>query len=109
MMKNKPGLIEEISEKLCGQFEEAVPLTPAKLKSGKRLSTQDIKVNSSAALSKFYEVADEERSKHGLGLIGRARVAFNLQQRLLKAGYPVPLVKQVLLAMLASAFVRARR
>ena len=51
---------------------------------------------------------EAEREKHRLGVIARARVAFGLQQRLLAAGYPPALVKQVLFAMLVSAFVGKR-
>jgi hypothetical protein len=107
-MKKKPGLVDEISMKLCNEFQLAVPLQPPTLKRGKKLSEQDVKTSSEAALTKFYQSAHEERLRHRLGLIGRARVAFGLQQRLLEAGYAAPLVKQVLLAMLASVFVGNR-
>ncbi|MCK9389889.1 MAG: hypothetical protein M0Q22_16060 [Sulfuritalea sp.] len=55
-------------------------------------------------MRKFYEVAKSERLRNRLGVIGRARVAFGLQQRLLHTGYPAPVVKQVLFALLTSAF-----
>jgi hypothetical protein len=109
LMKKKQGLVEDISTKLCNEFQLAVPLNPDRLKRGKKLSDQDVQANSEAALEKFYRAADEERLRHRLGVIGRARVAFGLQQRLLKAGYAAPLVKQVLLAMLVSVFVGNRR
>jgi hypothetical protein len=108
-MIKKQGLIDNISEKLCNEFQLAVPLHPDKLKRGKKLSEQDITTSSEVALKKFYLLADQERLSHGLGVIGRARVAFGLQQRLLNAGYGAPLVKQVLLAMLASVFIGSRR
>jgi len=104
----KLGLIDEISEKLFAEFKTAVALHP-KAKPGKRLAEKDIKAESAAALDKFYRHAEEERTKHRLGIIGRARVAFGLQKRLLEAGYAPALVKQVLLAMLAAVFVGGRR
>jgi hypothetical protein len=108
-MSKKLALVDEISEKLCDKFRLAVPLHPEMPKRGKKISEQDIKASSESALKTFYQLADEERLRHGLGIIGRARVAFGLQQRLLQAGYAVPLVKQVLLALLASAFVGRRK
>jgi len=108
-MGKTQGPIQEISEKLCDEFQRAVPLHPDKIKRGKKLSDSEIKADSEAALKKFYQLAHEERLRHRLGVIGRARVALNLQQRLLKAGYSAPLVKQVLLAMLASVFVGNKR
>ncbi|KIF82276.1 hypothetical protein [Noviherbaspirillum autotrophicum] len=104
-MGKTQGRVQAISEKLCEEFLRAVPLHPAKLKRGKKLSESEIQAFSEAALKDFYEVARSERQRHRLGVIGRARVAFGLQQRLLQAGYPAPLVKQVLFAMLATVFV----
>ena len=101
--------VQQISEKLSNEFQRVVPLHSGKFKFGKRPSEGEIQSTSEAALKRFYEVAHAERLRHGLGIIGRARVAFNLQQRLLRAGYPAPLVKQVLLAMLATVFVGNKR
>jgi hypothetical protein len=56
-------------------------------------------------LNKFYAEARLQRKKMRPGLFRRARVAFYLQQRLLAAGYPPDLVRQVLFAMLLAAFV----
>lgn len=108
-MNKKRGLVDEISEKLFNEFKLAVPLHPDPPKRGKKLSEQEIQADSVAALRKFYQTADEERLRNRLGVLGRARVAFGLQQRLLKAGYAASLVKQVLLALLVSAFVGNRR
>ena len=82
----------EIEAKIRGEAE-----TPL-LSLLERLATE-------SGLKKFYEAARVEREQHRLGVIGRARVAFALQQRLLAAGYPPAIVKQVLFAMLISAFV----
>ena len=106
MAKNQ-GRVQDISEQLCQEFLRVVPLQP--VRRGKPLSGGEIKMASAAALKKFYVAAHSERLRHRLGVIGRARVAFGLQQRLLKAGYPSPLVKQVLFAMLTSAFVGDRQ
>ncbi len=108
-MNKKPGQIADISEKLCQEFQRIVPLHPEKLKRRNKPSESEIKSSSEAALKKFYLTAHEERLRHKLGVIARARVAFNLQQRLLNAGYAAPLVKQVLFAMLTSVFVGDKR
>jgi hypothetical protein len=105
-MKNKVGLIDDISERLSKEFQLALPLRPEMKPRGKKLSEQEIKSQTETGLKRFYLCAEEEKSRHRLGVIARARVAFGLQRRLLEAGYPGPLVKQVLVAMLASVFVR---
>lgn len=104
-MSKSRGPIQEVGEKLCEEFQLAVPLHPKKFQRRKALSESEIKSASEAALHKFYEAAQHEKQRHKLGIIARARVAFDLQQRLLQAGYPAPLVKQVLFALLASVFV----
>ena len=104
-MKKTPGSVPAISERLCAEFQRVVPLHPDKPSRNKRPSDNEIKSASEAALDRFYELARQERQNHRLGVIGRARVAFSLQQRLLAAGYPAPLVKQVLFAMLMLVFV----
>jgi len=101
------GLTDDISEKLLKEFQLVMPMVPRKPKQGKK--EDELKVEYGAALERFYRVAEQERTKHKLGIIGRARVAFGLQQRLLRAGYAAPLVKQVLVAMLTTAFVGGKR
>jgi hypothetical protein len=96
--------ISDICDRLGEEFCRIVPLNPAASKPGTRPSDSAIKASSEAALRKFYEVAKSERLRNRLGVIGRARVAFGLQQRLLHTGYPAPVVKQVLFALLTSAF-----
>lgn len=108
-MSKKLGKIDQICDKLSEEFQRAVPIRSDRFKRGKRLSESEIKSSSEAALKKFYETAYQERQRHGLGVIGRARVAFGLQQRLLQAGYPTPLVKKILFAMLATVFVGGKR
>ena len=97
--------IPDICDRLCEIFQQLAPLQPALAKGQKKPSEKDIKLSSERGVQQFLEKARTERLRHKLGIIGRARVALGLQQRLLKAGYPGPLVKQVLFAMLASAFV----
>ena len=104
-MEKTQGRVQEISARLSAEFQRMVPLHPEKNQHKKRPSEKEITGTSAAALNKFYEVALAERQRHRLGVIGRARVAFALQQHLLKAGYPPALVKQVLFAMLTSSFI----
>lgn len=104
-MKKTLGTVQAISERLCTEFQKLVSPHPDRPKNNKRLSDNEIKSASEAALNKFYEAAYQERHNHRLSIIGRARVAFTLQQRLLEAGYPSPLVKQVLFSMLLSVFI----
>lgn len=103
-MAKTHGQISEISDRLGEVFQRLVPLHLEYPKGRKRPTEKEIQATSELALQKFFAMAREERMQHGLGAIGRARVAFGLQQRLMKAGYPSPLVKQVLFALLTSAF-----
>lgn len=108
-MGKTQGRIPDICSRLLDAFTNAVPLHPEGTKARKRPSEKEIALATESGLKKFYAAARAEREQHRLGVIGRARVAFALQQRLLAAGYPAPLVKQVLFAMLVSAFVGGRR
>ncbi len=104
-MEKSPSRVQVASARLSDEFQRLVPLRPDKNQRGKRPSEKEIASSSETGLKKFYEIALAERQSHRLGVIGRARVAFNLQQRLLQAGYPSHLVKQVLFAMLTSSFI----
>lgn len=104
-MAKTRGKIPDSCDRLSEAFQRLVPLHPETIKGRKRPSDKEIKATSELALQQFFAAAREERLRQGLGVIGRARVAFGLQQRLMKAGYPPALVKQVLFAMLSSAFV----
>lgn len=108
-MRKTQGIVLEISERLFTEFQHALPLHPEKSRKGKKLTEREIAANSEAALKNFLKAARAERTRHRLGIIGRARVAFSLQQRLLAAGYAPALVKQVLFSMLAAAFVGGSR
>lgn len=56
------------------------------------------------SLQKFYVEASEIRSRFSLGLIARARVAYNLQQRLMSAGFPADAVRKVVFSLILSSF-----
>jgi len=99
------GQVQDISRRLSERFQQLLPLHPAKHPGRKRPSETEIAATSAAGLQRFYEAAHDERVRHGLGVIARARVALGLQQHLIQAGYPPPLVKQVLFAMLTAAFI----
>lgn len=104
-MAKAQGTIQDICERLTDVFRQAVPRQQEADKGRKRLSGKEIASTIDSGLKRFYEAARIEREQNRLGVISRARVAFGLQQRLLNAGYSPALVKQVLFAMLVSAFV----
>jgi len=97
--------IAQASDRLFAAFTEAVPTPEHFARQRKKPSEAEIARLVEQGLARFHEVAREERQRHRLGILGRARVAFALQQRLLAAGYEAALVKQVLFAMLVQAFV----
>ncbi|MCX7170537.1 MAG: hypothetical protein NTY41_09675 [Proteobacteria bacterium] len=103
------GGVLAATDRLTEEFQRLVPLRLERPKGGKLPSTSELAKTTGKALDEFYAAARNVRERDGLGIIGRARVAFGLQQRLLLAGYPSHLIKQVLFAMLTSAFVGARR
>ena len=104
-MAKAKARIQEVCDGLTDVFIREVPLQRANTKGKKRLSEKEIAIAVESGLKQFYAAARAEREKYRLGVIARARVAFGLQQRLLDSGYPSALVKQVLFAMLVSAFV----
>jgi|GEM_PF-1335810 len=100
--------INVASAQLAEAFKRLVPLQQPSKSGGTESAARNAKTNSanSDSLATFYESARAERDRLGLGILGLARLSFGLQQHLLAAGYPPQLVKQVLFAMLASAFAR---
>lgn len=109
-MAKAQGRIQAISQTLFEEFQRALPLRmDGGARGAKKPSAKDIQSATESGLRKFYEAARQERLRHRLGIIGRARVAFGLQQRLIEAGYPPLLVKQVLFALLTSAFTGDKR
>lgn len=69
---------------------------------GKRGRTNEVEW--ARALAKFYAEADAIRVSYSLGFIGRARVAFLFQRRLLESGLDVDTVKKVVFSLLFSSF-----
>jgi len=102
-MSNPSSSVLAVTGRLTDSFKRLVPLR-MELPKGGRPTAGDLQRSSANALAEFYAVARIERQNNSLGIVGRARVAFSLQQRLVAEGYPPPLVKQVLFAMLISAF-----
>lgn len=94
--------ISECGERLFVAFRQALPLVPQRRadNGGK----DEVRQHVDSGLSRFYDAAREERQRMRLGIVARARVAFDLQRRLLGAGYPATLVKQVVFALLVAAF-----
>ncbi len=56
------------------------------------------------ALDKFYVEADAIRARYSLGFIGRARVAYLFQRRLLDSGLDADTVRTVVFSLLFSSF-----
>lgn len=96
------SVVTEAGERLFSLFQSVVPLQGAG--AGKSSAAPSLK-NLETGLERFYAEARRQRTQFRLGVIGRARVALYLQQRLLGEGYPPSLVRHVLFAMLLSAFV----
>jgi len=110
MVSGKPSNgVLRATDQLTEEFQRLVPLQVEMPKGGRIPTTSELSKTTGKALDEFYAVARNVREQNQLGVVGRARVAFGLQQRLVSAGYPGHLVKQVLFAMLTAAFVGAKR
>ncbi len=96
--------IPTLSQTLVDAFGRIVPLHGHPTHGKKRPSKGEIAALSATHLQRFMDQARQVRTQHRLGLLARARVAFAVQQQLLALGYPAPLVKQVLFALLTAAF-----
>ncbi|CAK0769559.1 conserved hypothetical protein [Gammaproteobacteria bacterium] len=96
--------IQEIGDRLFIVFQEG--MLSGNNHRSKKPSIKELEPVARATLERLYIEADTECKKHRLWIIGRARVILYLQQKMIAAGYPVSLVRQVLFAMLISAFVR---
>ena len=96
--------IPTLSQTLVDAFARIVPLHGHPTHGKKRLTKAEIATLSEAHLQFFLEQARQIRTQHRLGLLTRARLALAVQQQLLTLGYPAPLVKQVLFALLTAAF-----
>ncbi|MDP2794195.1 MAG: hypothetical protein Q8O25_08980 [Sulfurisoma sp.] len=100
--------MEEVADHLFEAFCKTLPPNSAAMREYKRKSADDQREMVRKRLDAFFATAREEQERRRLGVIGRARVAYALQKRMLEAGYPRHLTKQILLALVMSAFVRAR-
>ena len=103
------GGVNVAAEHLAETFRRLVPLQPVRPMGDSVEAAKALVETSGDSLANFYQVARSERDRNRFGVIGLARVAFGVQQRLLAAGYPPRLVKQVLFAMLTSAVVGKQR
>ena len=56
------------------------------------------------ALGKFYVEAKAIRTRYNLGFIARARVAYQLQNRLLQAGFDAETVRKVVFSLVLNSF-----
>ena len=57
-----------------------------------------------SSLVRFHAAAKEIRKRHALGVIGRARSAFLLQQRLMTAGFPADVVRKLVFTLVLNSF-----
>ena len=96
--------ITSLSQTLIDAFGRIVPHPGHPTHGKKRPSKAEISTLSETHLQRFMDQARQVRTQHRLGILARARVAFAVQQQLLALGYPAPLVKQVLFALLTAAF-----
>lgn len=91
----------EIAAQLIEIFQRIMP-PPSRQKASRSAGKA---ADVSGAMERFYDEARVLRERHRLGIYGRARVAFELQGRMLKEGYPADLCRQVLISLVLSAFV----
>ncbi|MEW5862131.1 MAG: hypothetical protein AB1773_00850 [Pseudomonadota bacterium] len=93
--------IERAAQELAGAFENLF-----RARAGRQPNRQRAAALAEERIEEFLRAARVARREYRLGLIGRARVAHRLQQVLLQKGYPAPMVRQVLFAMLVDSFTR---
>lgn len=96
------GQAQEIGDRLFSLFQSAAPVGCADAKRDR--SPREWERLVGLGLKRLYAEAAVEREKYHLGILGRARVAFHLQNKMMAAGYPPSLVRQVLFSLLVSAF-----
>jgi hypothetical protein len=85
--------------------EAAVALEEAFLRSApsnrKKRSSEEEWTRS---LHKFFVEAADIRRRFSLGLIGRARTAYLLQQKLIVAGFPADVVRKLVFSLILNSF-----
>ena len=89
------GKTAQVAAELEEAFFRSVPLSKKK-----RVSEDDW----ARSLAKFHGDAKNIRSRHALGVIGRARAAFLLQRRLIAAGFPADVVRKVVFSLVLNSF-----
>lgn len=92
--------VKELSELLFIKCQKELTVTAKKVSAGRKKALTN---NIEQGLDRIYNEAREQRIKHKLGVIKRARVAFELQNRLLNAGYSPALVKQIVFSLLINS------
>ena len=98
------GRIQEIGDRLFQIFQDT--LGSGNNQPGAKRTAKEWERLADTCLKRLYEAARVEHEKKNLGVLSRARVAFHLQKKMIAAGYPPLVVRQILFAMLLSAFVR---
>lgn len=91
--------LTEATDALLQAFVRGIP-------KGKNKATSEVEWNK--ALGKFYVEAKEIRTRYALGFITRARVAYQLQNRLLEAGFDADTVKKVVFSLVLSSFADSK-
>jgi hypothetical protein len=97
------SLVDEVSEQLFLAFKEVAPPPSQRKAQQKKVGTDQVM----RSLGKWHEMARSLRRAHRLGILARARVAFQLQRLLSTAGYPADLSRKVVFSLIVSAFVRS--
>jgi len=91
--------VQELAAQLFRRFQTILPLIPQR--KAQKIPPKKVQEQ----LERFYAEARAQREEQRLGLIGKARVVFCLQQHMMDAGYPPELVRKVLFSLLLSSFV----
>lgn len=92
--------VNQLSELLFIKCQKELSLTAKKVSGNRKKSLIN---NIEQGLDRIYAEAREQRIKHRLGVIKRARVVFELQRQLLNAGYSPALVKQIVFSLLVNS------
>lgn len=88
--------LQDITSSLEDAFQQSLPVAKSK---------KPTLADWTSAIRIFNGKARKIRLEHKLGVFGRAIVAYRLQQRLLAAGFPAAVVRQVIFSMVINAFI----
>ena len=92
--------ITEATDALIQSFVRCMP-------KGKKKATNEAEWLKS--MNTFYAEAKTIREKYALGFIARARVAYQLQGRLLEGGFDADTVKKVVFSLVLSSFADVKK